>query len=88
LLAAIEGRPWTGAPATAPPVNTTSPYIWILGGFVFVAFLIFAITHPRMAMFLLWTIVTSGRRNGTGGGGGGFRGGGGRSGGGGARGGW
>lgn len=93
VLAAIEGKPWT-AEAAPPPEDKTS---WIIGAIVVVAFVIFAITHPRMAMLLLWTIVAS-RRNGRGGGGlggsgligglGGFGGGGGRSGGGGARGGW
>jgi uncharacterized protein len=86
LLAAIEGKPWAGAPATAPSEPAASPLTWILGGLGLIAFLILAITHPRMAMFLLWTIMAGGRRDGHGGGG--FGGGGGRSGGGGARGGW
>jgi uncharacterized protein len=87
VLAAIEGKPWTGAPATAPSEPAPSLLTWILGGLAVIAFLIFAITHPRMALLMLWTIMASGRRNGHGGGGG-FAGGGGRSGGGGARGGW
>jgi uncharacterized protein len=89
VLAAIEGKPWAGVPGAAPPAPKTSPVTWILGGLVLVGFLILAITHPRMALLLLWTIMASGRRGGGGGfGGGGFGGGGGRSGGGGARGGW
>lgn len=89
VLAAIEGKPWAGVPEAAPPERETSPATWILGGLVLVGFLILAITHPRMALLLLWTIMASGRRGGGGGfGGGGFGGGGGRSGGGGARGGW
>ena len=91
VLAAIEGRPWAGAAATAPPTRGPPWWQWIGGGLVFVVFLIFAITHPRMAMMFLWTVMSSGRRGGFGGGGlggGGFGGGGGRSGGGGARGGW
>jgi uncharacterized protein len=90
VLASIEGKPWAGAPATAPPgARTPSLVNWILGGLALIAFVIFAITHPRMAMLLLWTIMAGGRRGGGGGGdGGGFGGGGGRSGGGGARGGW
>jgi uncharacterized protein len=91
VLASIEGQPWTAAAATAPTdAEAPAPSLatWILGGLALAAFLIFAVTHPRMAMFLLWTLVSSGRRNGHGGGGGGFGGGGGRSGGGGARGGW
>jgi uncharacterized protein len=88
LLAAIEGEPWTGAPETAPPAaRGPSLVTWILGGLVLVALLVLAITHPRMAMLLLWTIVSHGRGGGRGLGGG-FAGGGGRSGGGGARGGW
>lgn len=90
VLAKIEGRPWTGGPATSPTEPTPSLVTWIVGGLALIGFLIFAITHPRMAMFMLWTIMASGRRGGGfgGGGGGGFGGGGGRSGGGGARGGW
>jgi len=92
VLASIEGKPWAGAPATAPPeARAPSLFTWILGGVALLAFVILAITHPRMAMFMLWTIMAGGRRNGGGGGiggFGGFGGGGGRSGGGGARGGW
>jgi uncharacterized protein len=88
VLASIEGKPWAGAPATAPPqARTPSLVNWILGGLALIAFVIFAITHPRMAMLLLWTIMSGGRHGGSGSGGG-FGGGGGRSGGGGARGGW
>lgn len=86
VLAAIEGKSWAGASATAPPAHGRSLLTWILGGLALIAFVIFAITHPRMAMFMLWTIVARG--GGGRGGGGGFGGGGGRSGGGGARGGW
>lgn len=94
VLAAIEGKPWTGTQETAPAeTRSPSPVTWIFGGIALLGFLIFAVTHPRTALLLLWTIVTSGRRSGhggggLGGGGGGFGGGGGRSGGGGARGGW
>jgi uncharacterized protein len=87
VLASIEGKPWAGATATATPTDRAPSLVtWILGGLALIAFLIFAITHPRMALFMLWTITAGGR--GGGGGGGGFGGGGGRSGGGGARGGW
>jgi uncharacterized protein len=91
VLAAIEGRPWAGAQATTPPAEQPSLGAWILGVLGVLAFLVFAITHPRMALFMLWTIMSGGRGGGLGGGlggGGGFGGGGGRSGGGGARGGW
>ena len=95
MLAAIEGHPWQGAPATAttaPPAQ--SPWTWGIGGLVLLGLLILSITHPRMAMFLMWTFMGRGGGfggfggGGGGGGGGGFGGGGGRSGGGGARGGW
>ena len=84
VLAAIEGKPWSGSGATAPPEDGPSTITWILGGLGVIAFLIFAVTHPRMALLLLWTFA----RGAGGGGGGGFSGGGGRSGGGGGRGHW
>ena len=86
VLASIEGKPWPGATATAPPdARPPSLVTWIFGTLAVIAFVIFAITHPRMALFMLWTFMGSGQRDGRGGG---FGGGGGRSGGGGARGGW
>lgn len=92
VLAKIEGKPWTGTSATAPSGSSSGPSALelILGGLALIVFVIFAITHPRMAMLMLWTIMSSGRGGGRAGGfgGGGFGGGGGRSGGGGARGGW
>ena len=94
VLAAIEGRPWTGGPATGPPQDKPpSTLSLVLGGLGVLAVLILLVTHPRLALWLLWAIFASGRRGGGdgfggGGGGGGFSGGGGRSGGGGARGGW
>jgi uncharacterized protein len=92
VLTAIEGKQWAGSPAMAPNAPAgPSLFTWILGGLGLIAFVILAITHPRMAMLMLWTIMGAGRRGGYAGGGfggGGFGGGGGRSGGGGARGGW
>ena len=93
VLAAIEGKPWAGAATqtTGPPPREVSPITWVLGGLALIAFVIFAITHPRLALFFLWSIMGRGGGGffgGGGGGGGGFGGGGGRSGGGGARGGW
>jgi uncharacterized protein len=83
LLAAIEGKPWTGT-TTAPP-SAPSIVEWIFGGLALLAFVLFAIRHPRAALLLL----AMGRSGGGGGGGrGGFGGGGGRSGGGGSRGKW
>ncbi len=70
----------------------------ILGGIIGLFLLGLAITHPRMALWLLWNVISSLGRGGGGGGGysggggggggGGFSGGGGRSGGGGASGSW
>ncbi len=66
----------------------------IVGGILGALLLGLAITHPRMALWLLWNIMSSIGRGGGGGGysggggGGGFSGGGGRSGGGGASGSW
>jgi uncharacterized protein len=95
VLAAIQGRPWSGAPAgTASHEEGPSPISWVFGGLVGLVLLILFITHPRLALMLLWSILSGGRGGGggfggSGGGGGGFGGGGGgRSGGGGARGGW
>jgi uncharacterized protein len=88
ILAAIEGHPWAGASAAAPPPKREVPLAeWILGGIGVLALLIFAITHPRRALFMLGWVFSRGGFGG-GGGDGGFGGGGGRSGGGGARGGW
>jgi uncharacterized protein len=89
VLAAIEGHPWAGAATNVQPERKTSPLSWALGALGLIGFLIFAIKYPRMALFLLWTVMRRGGGGGFGGGGnGGFGGGGGRSGGGGARGGW
>jgi len=101
VLAAIEGRPWTGrtgvtSGSTASRDEPPSTLTLILGGLGGLALLIFLITHPRLAIWVLWSIFASGRRGGGGfggggfggGSGGGFSGGGGSSGGGGARGGW
>jgi len=79
VLAAIEGKAWTGAPATATPEMPTWLYV-VLG---IIALLLF-IKFPRAGMLLLWSFMGRGG----GGGGGGFSPGGGRSGGGGARGKW
>ena len=90
VLAAIEGHPWAGASATAPPPPRDVPLSeWILGGIGALALLIFVIRRPRQALFMLgWMFSRGGGFGRGGGGGGGFEGGGGRSGGGGARGGW
>jgi uncharacterized protein len=94
VLTAIEGRPWQGGQGgPASPRDTTPSLLTLLiGGAVGVVVLILLVTHPQLALWLLWSIIASGRRGGGGfgggGGSGGFGGGGGRSGGGGARGGW
>ena len=86
VLSAIEGKPWTATGPTSPPEQPKPSLLtWIVGALAAIAFLIFAVTHPRMAMLLLWTFA---RGTLGGGGGGGFSGGGGRSGGGGGRGHW
>jgi uncharacterized protein len=61
---------------------------WILIAVLGLAFLVLAITHPSMAVWLLFSLFSGGRGGGGGGGDGGFSGGGGRSGGGGASGSW
>jgi len=88
LLEIISGKP---APGIAEPVRSRTsskgeipPLFMIIAGIVF---LIILITNPRLALWLLYTLLSGGGRGG-GGGGGGFSGGGGRSGGGGASGGW
>ncbi len=84
ILTAIEGHAWTDPGSGAPsPLGGLSVLQWVLGALAAIGALILLVTHPRMALLLLWTIASGGR-----GGGGGFGGGGGRSGGGGARGGW
>lgn len=90
ILAAIEGRPWAGAAGgpVRPPDKAPSPITLILGGLGAVLALILLVKYPRLAFWILWSIVVGGRRNGDSSGGGDFGGGGGRSGGGGARGGW
>jgi len=87
LLETISGKP---APGENPPARKRGasegdvPPIFIIIGAII--FLILFITNPRLALWLLYSLLSGG--GGRGGGGGGFRGGGGRSGGGGASGGW
>lgn len=87
LLQAIDGKPFAqngGSPAAGPAGPSTGKIIlFVLLG---AAFLLLLITHPRLALTLLF--VMAGRGGHGNGGGGGFGGGGGRSGGGGARGSW
>jgi uncharacterized protein len=102
LLAYIRGDP-RGLTAPAPdtpaegaaPSGTRTPkrpvtlLDMVIVGVVIVGFLILLVTNPSLAMYLLFSILSSGRSGGGGGGGGGgFSGGGGRSGGGGASGSW
>lgn len=76
----------TAQPA-APRPGTGQLIVFAVLGLLLLAF---AVTHPRMALFLLFQILSGGGGGAGGrrGGGGGFRGGGGRSGGGGASGSW
>jgi uncharacterized protein len=87
LLQTISGRPLSPSeqgqyPESRPQGKSTVSAVLIVIGIIF--FLILFITHPSLALWLLFNILSGGR----GGGGGGFSGGGGRSGGGGASGGW
>jgi uncharacterized protein len=80
----------SGQPTSSPISKAQLIAMAVFGGL----FLLFLITHPRLAVSLLFTMAASGRRGGGfggggfSGGGGGFSGGGGRSGGGGASGSW
>ena len=92
LLATISGKPFVpttgieGPPEEAPGKSTIPTIFLIIGA---ILFLILFITHPSLALWLLFNILSGGRGGGGGGGGGGgWSGGGGRSGGGGASGGW
>ena len=88
LLETISGKPAAEPGETESadkPAEGEIPAVFlIIAG---VLFLILLITNPRLALFLLYTLLSGGGGRG-GGGGGGFRGGGGRSGGGGASGRW
>jgi uncharacterized protein len=91
VLAAIEGRAWSGAPVaagTSSHDDGPSTVSWLFGGLIGLVLLILFVTRPRLALMLLWSLLSGGRGGFGGGGDGGFSGGGGRSGGGGARGGW
>jgi uncharacterized protein len=88
ILKVVGGDASAGAPRDrsrrdGQPIGMGS---WIVIAVVGLAFLVLAITHPSMAVWLLFSLFSGGR--GGGGGDGGFSGGGGRSGGGGASGSW
>jgi len=76
------------AGSTERPARAPNPVTIVFGILGLIAIVVFAITHPRLALFMLWSVMSGGRGGGFGGGGGGFSGGGGRSGGGGASGSW
>lgn len=87
LVTAISGTAESGDQKPEP--KTLPQLTWmqkIIIGLVILGFLLLLITHPSLAIYLLFSIISGGR--GGGGGGGGFSGGGGRSGGGGASGSW
>lgn len=89
VLAAIEGRPWTGPSAASREPGAPSWTTWGIPAVLGIAALVLLLINPRAAAWLFWAMIANSRWGGGGGGGrGGFRGGGGRSGGGGARGGW
>lgn len=73
-------------PRTRRPVPVGSPLQTFFIILVVIGFILLFITHPSLAIYLLFSMLSGGRRGG--GGGGGFFGGGGRSGGGGASGSW
>jgi len=75
----------SGAAERAPARRPIGLGTLILMGIGAILFLVLLVTHPSLALFFLYSIISGGRG---GGGGGGFSGGGGRSGGGGASGGW
>lgn len=89
ILSTIEGKALPGAgpdssPAPAPPSKFQIVLLAILG----IGFLLLLVTHPALALNLLFVLSRGGGSFGGGGSDRGFRGGGGRSGGGGARGSW
>ena len=93
LLQTISGRPFSPVaekddPEARPRGKSTVSTVLIVIAIIFFLFLF--ITHPSLAFWLLFNILSGGRGGGGswGGGRGGFSGGGGRSGGGGASGGW
>ncbi|MBI3182095.1 MAG: TPM domain-containing protein [Myxococcales bacterium] len=88
LLFAIEGKPLALPPAP-PEAPRAGPLQTAVALIIGVAFLLLLVTHPRLALNLLF-VMAAGRGRGFGGrmGGGGFSGRGGRSGGGGASGSW
>lgn len=77
-------------PRTSPESRELSCVEVVILAFLGLGFLVLLITNPQLALYLLFTILSSGKGGGGGGGfgGGGFSGGGGRSGGGGASGRW
>ncbi len=86
--AGVEERGGTGAASgRAPPQRSLTLAQKVIFALLAVGFLILLITNPSLAIYLLFSILSSGRGGGSGGGGG-FSGGGGRSGGGGASGSW
>ncbi len=90
VLTAIDGGKAPPASETAPQPPKFHPSIGqiILFGLLALGFLLLLVTHPSLALSLLYVLGSGGGGRGGGGGGGGFSGGGGRSGGGGARGSW
>ena len=86
---ASAGQPRDRGRREGPPIGLGQ---WIVMGVLGLGFLVLAITHPGLAIWLLFNILSGGRGGGGGGGwsggGGGWSGGGGRSGGGGASGSW
>jgi uncharacterized protein len=76
-----------GGAGQRPASRARSVFEIVVLGALVIGFLILLVTNPSLALYILFSILSSGGRGG-GGGGGGFSGGGGRSGGGGASGSW
>jgi uncharacterized protein len=87
LITAISGTAESSGQQNEPQALPKLTWMQkIIIGIVILGFLLLLITHPSLAIYLLFSILSGGR--GGSGGGGGFSGGGGRSGGGGASGSW
>jgi uncharacterized protein len=95
ILAAIEGKPVESPPGgtggVSQPEQEPKPQSLLVPGILVGLFILLFLYNPRLALWLMWSVMSQGGGGRSGGGrsgGGGFSGGGGRSGGGGARGSW
>jgi uncharacterized protein len=86
ILKVLGGDAGAAAPQAPARGQPLGPLAWIVIALLGLGLLGLAVTHPGLAVWMLFSLLSGGR--GGGGGGGGFSGGGGRSGGGGASGDW